>query len=440
MHNYNITDVIIFPGGIFTHTGIKTAALIYENTEGTKAINFIKADITCTILTKLFTIDSLTINAHINKSWLHSDYIKNTIVPSIKTDSLLMTIGDLCDFSPKSTRSASYGQSEGKYPFFKSSMKINSFTDIPDYTTESIIIGNGGTPNINYSFEFSASNHCYVLTNKVTDIVILKYIYYYILINIEQLEKWYTGIAIKNLSKENLVCYQINIPSLALQTEIIYYLDHIFDIIKYSVEYIAKLETVNKLYIDHQIKLLSPSKMGTLCSIEIGGTPLTKHDEYYTNGTNLWVSIKDLNYDRLYETKKKITDLGVTKSSVKLLPIDTILLSFKLTIGKVAIAGVPLYTNEAIAGINSLDNTIILNKYLYYYLSLIDISGDKSGIIGNGSLNKDKLFNLDIAVPSIEHQNKIISYLDHNETLIKLLKKSIINEEKEAADYLNTIV
>ena len=53
---------------------------------------------------------------------------------------------------------------------------------------------------------------------------------------------------------------------------------------------------------------------------------------------------------------------------------------------------------------------------------------------------KDKLFNLDIAVPSIEHQNKIISYLDHNETLIKLLKKSIINEEKEAADYLNTIV
>lgn len=51
--------------------------------------------------------------------------------------------------------------------------------------------------------------------------------------------------------------------------------------------------------------------------------------------------------------KRKITDLGVQNSSVKLFAKDTILFSFKLSIGKTAIVGNPLYTNEAIAGILS---------------------------------------------------------------------------------------
>ena len=83
------------------------------------------------------------------------------------------------------------------------------------------------------------------------------------------------------------------------------------------------------------------------------------------------MSLKKLNNTIITDTKEKITDLGVKNSNVKLLPINTILFSFKLSIGKMGIVGVPLYTNEAIAGINSKNEELIINKYLLVlYISL----------------------------------------------------------------------
>uniref|UniRef100_A0A6C0BQZ7 site-specific DNA-methyltransferase (adenine-specific) n=1 Tax=viral metagenome TaxID=1070528 RepID=A0A6C0BQZ7_9ZZZZ len=153
--------------------------------------------------------------------------------------------------------------------------------------------------------------------------------------------------------------------------------------------------------------------LGEVCIFDIGGTPSrSKKDEYYDNGNNLWVSVRELNGGYIYDTKEKITDLGVKNSSVKLFAKDTILFSFKLSIGKTAIVGNPLYTNEAIAGIISKNNDILNNKYLYYYLTINDFSKIGSGLIGNGSLNKKSLTQLKIPIPSLELQQEIVKYLD----------------------------
>jgi len=171
-------------------------------------------------------------------------------------------------------------------------------------------------------------------------------------------------------------------------------------------------------------------KLGDICNIDIGGTPLRNNQDYYLNGTNLWVSVKELNNNYIYDTKEKITDLGVKKSNVKLLPIDTILLSFKLSIGKIAIAGKELYTNEAIAGINTKDNSLILNKYLYYYLQNTDLSIYATGLIGNGSLNKESLKSIEIPIPLLEKQEEIVEYFDEffKDKDIKLLSNYINNK------------
>ena len=79
--------------------------------------------------------------------------------------------------------------------------------------------------------------------------------------------------------------------------------------------------------------------MGEVCKFDIGGTPSRRINEYYENGNNLWISVRELNGGYIYDTKEKITDLGVKKSSVKLFTKDTILFSFKLSIGKTAIVG-----------------------------------------------------------------------------------------------------
>jgi type I restriction-modification system DNA methylase subunit/restriction endonuclease S subunit len=185
--------------------------------------------------------------------------------------------------------------------------------------------------------------------------------------------------------------------------------------------------------------------LGEVCKFNIGGTPSRSINEYYENGTNLWASVRELNGGYIYDTKEKITDLGVQKSSVKLFEKDTILFSFKLSIGKTAIVGNPLYTNEAIAGISSKNNTILNNKYLYYYLTINDFSKLGSGILGNGSLNKKSLDKIKIPIPTIEKQNEIVEYLDfiyekanktsHQKiTQLKKLNEYCLNNQKIFGD------
>ena len=178
----------------------------------------------------------------------------------------------------------------------------------------------------------------------------------------------------------------------------------------YSLNYAEyiKDETEEEQYEDGVIV----KTLGEVCKFDIGGTPSRSKNEYYENGNNLWVSVRELNGGYIYDTKEKITDLGVQNSSVKLFAKDTILFSFKLSIGKTAIVGNPLYTNEAIAGIFSKNNDLLNNKYLYYYLTINDFSKLGSGMLGNGSLNKKSLEQIKILIPSLERQQEIVKYLD----------------------------
>ena len=134
-------------------------------------------------------------------------------------------------------------------------------------------------------------------------------------------------------------------------------------------------------------------KLGDICNIKIGGTPRRNNYNYWNNGKHNWVSVRELNNNIIYNTKEKITDLGVENSNVKLIPKNTILYSFKLSIGKIAISGIPLYTNEAIAGLFIKNNKDVCMKYLYYRLSIIKKFNSK-GCMCKGSLNKTTLSEL----------------------------------------------
>jgi restriction endonuclease S subunit len=178
-------------------------------------------------------------------------------------------------------------------------------------------------------------------------------------------------------------------------------INYSFDIKRYKKE-----EVVNTSVEYSMIKL------SEIVSIQIGGTPLRSNTSYYENGTNIWVSVSELNSNVIYDSKEKITDEGVKHSNVKLASKGSVLMSFKLSIGKCGIAGVDLYTNEAIAALNSLNENIVINKYIYYYILFNDFSEYAKGSIGTGSLNKETLSNIEIPLPPIEIQNKIVQNLD----------------------------
>ncbi len=171
-----------------------------------------------------------------------------------------------------------------------------------------------------------------------------------------------------------------------------------------------KLTTDNRTEIISKYPLVKLGGDDGVCDIKIGGTPSRKNMAYFT-GTNLWVSIAEMNGQIITDTKEKITDAGVRDSNVKLIPKGTTLLSFKLSIGKTAIAGADLYTNEAIAALIPKDKERIIDKYLFALFNgkLIDLENVGNKAFGK-SLNSSYLNDeVKIPLPPIDIQQQIVS-------------------------------
>jgi len=150
-------------------------------------------------------------------------------------------------------------------------------------------------------------------------------------------------------------------------------------------------------------------KLSEVCKILIGGTPSRDNPAYF-EGNNLWVSIAEMNGQKITDTKEKITNEAVKNSNVKLIPAGTTLLSFKLSIGKTAIAGAELYTNEAIAGLIPINPNLLLDNYLFYLFNskMIDLENVGHKAFGK-SLNSEYLNNeIKIPLPPKDVQQTIV--------------------------------
>ena len=172
--------------------------------------------------------------------------------------------------------------------------------------------------------------------------------------------------------------------------------------------------------------------LGKVCSIEIGGTPSRGIPAYWDTEQatqNTWVSIKDMHQRTISDTAEKISNSGVKHSNAKLQPKGTVLLSFKLTIGRVAIAGVPLYTNEAIAGLKPTKN--LTSEYLYYGLQYWDLLQDVDQAIKGATLNKEKLKRIKFVYPkSVPEQTKIAEILSTVDRAIEQTETLIAKQQR----------
>ena len=113
-------------------------------------------------------------------------------------------------------------------------------------------------------------------------------------------------------------------------------------------------------------------ELESISDINMGATPDTSNDSYWNNGDIPWVTVSELNNCLICSTNKCITKKGAEKISNRLITKGSILLSFKLSIGKLGIAGVDMYCNEAIVFLNSKLQHIS-QLYLYYLLSTVNL-------------------------------------------------------------------
>lgn len=162
------------------------------------------------------------------------------------------------------------------------------------------------------------------------------------------------------------------------------------------------------------------AKLGDIFNLQMGKTPSRANKDYWDNGNNSWVSISDLStYDKYVgNTKEKITDLAVQESGIKLVPPETVIMSFKLSVGKTAITSSEVYTNEAIMAFIPTGKYDICTDYFFYFLSYKDWSVGSDRAVMGATLNKTTLNEFKIIVPSISEQRRIASILDKVTDLI----------------------
>ena len=479
MKTCDLKEIIYLPSGIFTYTTIKTCVFYFvKKREGSDVLEtkikvsksqketgrdykFSKTHQT----TKVKFYDTMLINpgkeneeliknllvevpiervASNSYSLNYAEYMKDETEEEQYEDGVVVkTLGEVCSID-YGTRIVKGNNTEGEYPVYGSGRAMFS-TNTFNREGYNILIGRFALSLecVRFINEKIFLNDSGLSVKPKTDILLHKYIGYYLLHNQSIIYNCARGTAQKNLEMDIFKSIKIPIPSLDKQQDIVKYLDFIYEkAIKTSSSKISELKQLNEFCLNNQTIFGENvvRTLGEVCKFDIGGTPSRSNNEYYENGNNLWASVRELNGGYIYDTKEKITDLGVKKSSVKLFAKDTILFSFKLSIGKTAIVGNPLYTNEAIAGILSKNNDLLSNKYLYYYLTINDFSKLGSGILGNGSLNKKSLEQLKIPIPSLERQKAIVEYCEFNYTLIDQLEQETENNKKQAQQFIEGIV
>lgn len=163
-----------------------------------------------------------------------------------------------------------------------------------------------------------------------------------------------------------------------------------------------------------------PTKpLGELCDVRIGRTPRRDEPRFW-GGDAVWVTIRELNGGEITSSKEMVSEAAVRECMPDPVPVGTLLFSFKLSIGKMAVAGCPLYTNEAIAALPIRDPAKLSRDFLRYALLAESHEGTANTAVLGKVLNKEKVQQLLISVPPLAEQERIVKLLDEADGLRKL--------------------
>ena len=163
-------------------------------------------------------------------------------------------------------------------------------------------------------------------------------------------------------------------------------------------------------------------RLEELFDLQMGKTPSRSVTEYWESGNNKWISIADLSKcgKYIYDTKECLSDSAITESGIKQIPANTVVMSFKLSIGKTAITSEPMYSNEAIMSFRDRKLVQLLPEYIYYLLLSKNWDDGTNKAVMGKTLNKATLSKVKVNIHSVQEQQEIVYALNQATALIEL--------------------
>lgn len=436
----NITDIILVPSGIFTHTGIKTCVMIYEkNKKGTENINFLRINQDCDSIEKIITVNINDIKKEPSISWYHSDYLNDKLIFELSNK---MNNFEWIEFSEIFTLEKGKIQSskvdedeEGEGVMVTQSKNSNDYKKIKEWKLKgnNLFVGNIDSGRkfcmIYYEGKCDYTNllsYCKINVNYKEKINI-KYIYYFL----QSIYSHLTDIYLKgscnlSLDQKNFNRMKIPIPSLEIQNKLITKLDSSNDKVKYMKfivdSMIQDIETFFELTIEIENRKPETKwiEFGEVFTLEKGKLQSSKVEE-------------DEDGDVLFIGKADITDETRKIKYDEYLQGGIFIANAFNGNGKCPIR----YTEEKCINsdlmlyckINNNYINKINKKYIFNFLKSINNHIENTYDKGSCNLSLDqKNFNrMKIQIPSIKQQNKCIEKINEMEEIIKRWENDIDN-------------
>ena len=168
-------------------------------------------------------------------------------------------------------------------------------------------------------------------------------------------------------------------------------------------------------------------RLEEIYDLQMGKTPSRNNLDYWNTTDNKWISIADLSKCGKYigNTKEYLSNQAVEESGISQIPANTVVMSFKLSIGKTAITSEPMYSNEAIMSFRDKMVTDILPDYIYYLFFNRDWSEGTNKAVMGKTLNKATLSKIKVNIPDMKSQQKVVEVLDKVNNIIDARKSEL---------------
>lgn len=177
--------------------------------------------------------------------------------------------------------------------------------------------------------------------------------------------------------------------------------------------------------IDEEIPYDLPSnwawtRLGNVAKMTIGKTPARGDQRFWSNGEYSWVSISDMkDLGVISATKERISAIAVKELMGNISPKGSLLMSFKLTVGRTSLLDVDAYHNEAIITVLPfIDECNTFRNYLFRTLPLLSVAGDSKDAIKGKTLNSQSLSRLLIPLAPLGEQERIVQELQRVSSII----------------------
>jgi type I restriction enzyme M protein len=282
------------------------------------------------------------------------------------------------------------------------------------------------------SGKFAVANLLVALQPKDPDVLTAKFLYLVLDLQKEKMAALMKGAANVSMKVEDLAEFQIPLPSLEEQKEIVSEIEGYQKVINGARAVLDNYRPHITIHPDWPMVELGDSD---LFKIESGGTPKSEVAEYW-GGSIAWATLVDLPASdfvtEIRSTKRTITERGLSESSAKLIPENSVIVSTRATIGRIGINRVPLATNQGFKNVIIEDVTRAVSEYVAFAMTNL-VSTMEAWATGGTfkELSKSKICELEIPLPPLSIQQRIVAEIKAEQALVAADRELIARFEKK---------